>query len=430
MDNLSLLKEIQELRLQRMLEEQRRGNHSLVLLQQQQDMERTLAQQFASEGLRNQALGNNTLQMNTDNPIDIECRNIIALQEELKKQENRKRLEQILRAKMQEESILNQLRNQNNFQNNAAEQLLSRFAELNKTLSRQEAVVANQGYAQPQHNVNFSADLAETFRASMMNNNSNNNSNNVQEAIMNLLSQKTPIHQPHPENIGMNQQLNLQDPNILAILSNLGMSGNNSVQNSNIQNLQEQIQNKLKQPIVPEQDVLKRKLIETQGLNLPLDNQLIKNLLSQNRDVRKVSEHQVSKESERQVPKKSPKEPSIRYFNNGNEVDKNGQEISHLPSKKRKLSHQSDSSSDNQKQEQLSKSVQMRHGPPKKRNLGMQLSSERSQLSQSTYASSNSDSNGSDGNDSSKTPEEKFPVEKEEDRVDAANVLLDLMKRN
>ena len=35
-----------------------------------------------------------------------------------------------------------------------------------------------------------------------------------------------------------------------------------------------------------------------------------------------------------------------------------------------------------------------------------------------------------DGEDTSKTPEEKFPVEKEEDRVDAANVLLGLMKRN
>lgn len=428
MDNLSLLKELQELRLQRMLEEQRRGNHALLLLQQQQDMERTLAQQFASEGLRNQGMGNNTLQMNTNNPIDIECRNIIALQEELKRQENRKRLEQILSQKMQEESLLNQLRNQNNFQHNAAEQILSRFAELNKTLSRQEAVVANQGYTQPQHNVNFSADLAETLRASMMNHSSNNNRNNVQETIMNFLSQKKQIHQPHPENNGMNQQLNLQDPNIHAILSNLGLGGNNSIQNSNIQNLQEQIQNKLKQASLPQQGALERKLTKTQGLTSPIDSsQFINNFLNKHGDVRKESERQDPKESERQVPKKSPKEPAIRYFNNGNEVDEKGQEISHLPSKKRKLSHQSDASSDSQKQEQLSKTAQVRHRPPKKRNLGIQLSS---QLSQSTYASSNSDSNASDGEDTSKTPEEKVPVEKEEDRVDAANVLLGLMKRS
>lgn len=427
MDNLSLLKELQELRLQRMLEEQRRGNHALLLLQQQQDMERTLAQQFASEGLRNQAVGNNVLQMNAANPIDIECRNIIALQEELKRQENRKRLEQILSAKMQEESILHQLQNQNNFQNNAAEQLLSHFAELNKNISRQEAVVANPGYTQTQNTVNFSADLAETLRASMMNNNSNNSRNNVQETIMNLLSQKKPIHHPHHEKNGMNQQLNLQDSNILAILSNLDRGGNNSIQNSNLQNLRELIQHQLQQASLPQQDILERKLPETQGLNFPIESQLINNLLNKNRDVPKESEPQVTKESERQVTKKSLKEPAIRYFNNGNEVDKNGQEISHLPSKKRKLSHQSDSSSDNQKQEQHSKSAQVRHGPPKKRNLGMQLSS---QLSQSTYASSNSDSNGSDGDDTSKTPEEKVPVEKEEDRVDAANVLLGLMKRN
>lgn len=287
--------------------------------------------------------------------------------------------------------------------------------------------MANPGYTQPQNTVNFSADLAETLRASMMNNNSNNSRNNVQETIMNLLSQKKPIHHPHHEKNGMNQQLNLQDSNILAILSNPDRGGNNSIQNSNLQNLRELIQHQLQQASLPQQDILERKLPETQGLNFPIESQLINNLLNKNRDVPKESEPQVTKESERQVTNKSLKEPAIRYFNNGNEVDKNGQEISHLPSKKRKLSHQSDSSSDNQKQEQHSKSAQVRHGPPKKRNLGMQLSS---QLSQSTYASSNSDSNGSDGDDTSKTPEEKVPVEKEEDRVDAANVLLGLMKRN
>lgn len=151
MDNLSLLKELQELRLQRMLEEQRRGNHALLLLQQQQDMERTLAQQFASEGLRNQAVGNNVLHMNAANPIDIECRNIIALQEELKRQENRKRLEQILSAKMQEESILHQLQNQNNFQKNAAEQLLSHFAELNKNISSRSGRGESRIYTTSKH---------------------------------------------------------------------------------------------------------------------------------------------------------------------------------------------------------------------------------------------------------------------------------------
>ena len=62
------------------------------------------------------------------------------------------------------------------------------------------------------------------------------------------------------------------DSNILAILSNLDRGGNNSIQNSNLQNLRELIQHQLQQASLPQQDILERKLPETQGLNFPIES--------------------------------------------------------------------------------------------------------------------------------------------------------------
>lgn len=123
LDNLN----IQELKAQQMIEEQR-----LRLLQQ--DMDNAVSQMTAAQF-------NNQLYRGGFDQADFERRNIIALQEELRQLEDRRRAEEILRAKIEEQALLEELKQRQAAiqQQNASEQL---FAELDHLMSRRDAMNA------------------------------------------------------------------------------------------------------------------------------------------------------------------------------------------------------------------------------------------------------------------------------------------------
>lgn len=481
------MNDLQDARAQRILEDQRR-RQALLLLQQQQEIEKTLSE-ISAQGMRNQHQNNQYFQGPSVNAIDIECRNIIALQEELKRQENRKRVEEVLQAKMQEQALLSQLQKQSTMQQSATEQLLSHFAELNSIVARQEALGAmrdqsngsqgNSSNNNNNHNNNF--DLLNRLRNGSPNGNSNSGhghgSNNLnfsqQDLINSLLSQQRNdgglqglAQHLNGQNLG--QQASLSDSAILARLTQAAAANNNTLPNATLQAIRNQFgqgnnspspnPNPNAQPSVDQRNILSSLLagkvagFSNQNPHLPPSSSSAQQEMQQPRNVGA---------------------PEIRYFNNGGEVNHNGDVLAQLPGKKRKVmseqiisldcnSSTETKSADQTRQKKKPKpelppkpvEVKFEHhaGPPKKRNRNYNLSS---QISQITNDDSNSiDSNGSaldnsNGNNGGRhsdllgsmfKPKLKQETEtkpaaqnanedKEGDKLDAANVLLGLMKR-
>ena len=480
------MKDLQDARAQRILEDQRR-RQALLLLQQQQEIEKTLSE-ISSQDMRNQHHNNQYFQGPSVNAIDMECRNIIALQEELKRQENRKRVEEVLQAKMQEQALLSQFQKQSTMQQSATEQLLSHFAELNSIVARQEALGAmrdqsngSQGASSNNNNNNNNSnfDLLNRLRNGSPNGNSNNGhghgSNNLnyspQDLINSLLSQQRNdgglqglAQHLNGQNLG--QQASLSDSALLARLSQAAAASNNTLPNATLQAIRNQFgqgnnspsTNPNAQPNIDQRNILSSLLA---GKGAGFSNQ---------------NSHPPPSSSSAQQEMQQPRNagaPEIRYFNNGGEVNHNGDVLAQLPGKKRKVMTEqiisidcsSSAETRNANQTRPKKKpkpdlppkpveVKFEHhaGPPKKRNRNHNLSS---QISQITNDDSNSiDSNGSaldssNGNNGGRhsnllgsmfKPKLKQETEakpaaqnanedKEGDKLDAANVLLGLMKR-
>jgi len=465
------MNDIQDVRAQRILEDQRR-RQALLLLQQQQEIEKTLSE-ITAQGMRNQPQNNQFFQGPSVNAIDIECRNIIALQEELKRQENRKRVEEVLQAKMQEQAILSQLQKQSTVQQQSAtEQLLSHFAELNSIVARQEALGAMRNQSSGcqatssynnNNNNNNNFDLLNRLRNGSPNGYSNNGHGNgsdnlnysPQDLINSLLSQRNDggmqglAQHLNGQNLG--PQASLSDSAILARLTQTAAANNTTLPNATLQ----AIRNQFGQGRSPSSSLLAGK-----GAGFSDQNP-----------------HPPPSSSSAQQEMQQPRNagaPEIRYFNNGGEVNQNGDVLAQLPGKKRKvmteqiISIDCNSSAETRsanktrpkkkpKQELPPKPIEVKFehhaGPPKKRNRNYNLSS---QVSQITNDDSNSiDSNGSaidnsNGNngghhsdllgsmfkpklkqetETETKPAQKTHEDKEEDKLDAANVLLGLMKR-
>jgi hypothetical protein len=123
------MRSIQKLKEQQIAEEEQR----LRLLQQDM-LDRVFSQQMASSQVGSQIICNGY------DPVDVERRNIIALQEELRRQVERKRAEEVLRAKLEEQALLDELHVQAALQQNAAKQLLSHFAEIDQLGARQDTI--------------------------------------------------------------------------------------------------------------------------------------------------------------------------------------------------------------------------------------------------------------------------------------------------
>ena len=463
-NNFHFMNDLQDARAQRILEDQRR-RQALLLLQQQQEIEKTLSE-ISSQDMRNQHHNNQYYQGPNVNAIDMECRNIIALQEELKRQENRKRVEEVLQAKMQEQALLSQFQKQSTMQQSATEQLLSHFAELNSIVARQEALGAmrnqsngSQGASSNNNNnSNSNFDLLNRLRNGSPNGNSNNGhghgSNNFnyrqQDLINSLLSKQRNdgglqglAQHLNGQNLG--QQASLSDSALLARLSHAAAASNNSLPSATLQAIRNQFgqgnnsstPNPNAQPNIDQRDILSS-LLAGKGAGF-----------NQNPHPPPSSS---SAQEEMQQPRNAGA-PEIRYFNNGGEVKHNGDVLAQLPGKKRKvmteqiisIDRSSSTETRNANQARPKKmlkpasppkpvEVKFEHhaGPPKKRNRNHNLSS---QISQITNDDSNSiDSNGSaldnpNGNNGGRSTAQNANEDKEGDKLDAANVLLGLMKR-
>ncbi len=123
---------------QQILEEQRR-QQALLLLQPQQLLDKTLAPINDLGGPRGPHFTNSAA-VYRSSPLDIECRNIIALQEELKRQEIKRKAEEIINQKVHEQALLLELQKQAAVQQqqNTTNHLLGRFAELDQLVTKQD----------------------------------------------------------------------------------------------------------------------------------------------------------------------------------------------------------------------------------------------------------------------------------------------------
>jgi hypothetical protein len=459
--NLGMVGDLQDVRAHRILEEQRR---QAFMVLQQQEIDKTISE-ISAQGMRHQPQQKWPRQGSGVNPIDIECRNIIALQEELKRQENRKRVEEFLQAKMQEQALLSHLQKQGNRAQSTDEQIISHFAELNNIAARQEALGRSAG--NPGSSFNNNSNLLNRLR------NESGNGSNQEHLINSLLSQRNGGGM-QGSTLGQSQQINrqqfsqhsLSDSEILMRLTQAA-AVNNNLPNGNFQALRNQLGGRHMSP--PPQS------------NLDRCNSILEQTLS-NAHTSRVAGNSAGFSSPSALPPTSsssstqidlqhskPDTPVIRYFNDGAEVNQNGDEISHLSGKKRKgpatgsnsmknirnynrrrspnmkLMQELRQKNDEVKAEQVA--TEQVANFLKKRNQKYQLPS---QVLQSKNDGSHKDNdNGSDNNngphsnrrgsmfkpnpisdqDKEASKPSRTDADKEEDKLDAANVLLGFMKR-
>uniref|UniRef100_A0A7S3Q1E3 Uncharacterized protein n=1 Tax=Chaetoceros debilis TaxID=122233 RepID=A0A7S3Q1E3_9STRA len=148
--------------------EEHRKQQALLLLQQQQQQPVLLDKALSGLNPRGASTGHSLDPINDlashanagylrasgmfgQNPVDLETRSILYLQEELKRQESRRKAEELLQQSMQEQAILVELQKhaemqhhqhhqqqQQYHQHAAADQLLSGFSDLDHLVARQE----------------------------------------------------------------------------------------------------------------------------------------------------------------------------------------------------------------------------------------------------------------------------------------------------
>ena len=433
MNQFSLLDDIQDAKTQRILDEQRK-HQALLLLQQQKDLDQTFPE-LAAPVARSQF--NNHILQRGFNPIDIECRNIIALQEELKRQESRRRAEEVIQAKMQEQALLVELQKQAVMQQSATEQMLNQFVELDNQFGKLDNLVARQEAIRALGG-QIPTDFLNNIGIRDLRTSSSNNSTNQDELLRSILAQEHNI--PGLQGLRqLNGQFRMQSP-LLA--------------NSNIVSSVQALERSTQAEIFGDSLSLGRQSnFNDEGLRFPngtFDRNITESrqLLSMNAGVHLNRPNLV---------RKDPETPSIRFFNNGNEVNQNGEALQGPGRrKKRKIADENQctvkdvSFPDHKKKRQnaspdhgkVNVKKEMRHAmPPKKNGLKLRkyLSSKASKESVSkleTLEAPNPHFGPQSDHIPPKIKQEKRQVTqktnniKEEDKLDAANVLLGLMKNS
>lgn len=116
-----------EAHVQQIVQEEERLRHL-----QQDVLNSIISQQMTSSRLQNRMPQGNL------NRIDIERRNIMVLQEELRRQEEKKRAQEVLKATLEEQALLGELQQQA-FLQNATKEYLAQLRELDQISLRQES---------------------------------------------------------------------------------------------------------------------------------------------------------------------------------------------------------------------------------------------------------------------------------------------------
>ena len=439
MNQFSFFNNPQDAKTQRILEDQRRRqqHQAILLLQHQQEMDHTFSE-MAGPGTMRTQFGNQLL--HGANPIDIECRNIIALQEELRRQENKRRAEEVLHAKMQEQALLMELQKQATMQQTAAEQLLSQFVELDQLVIRQELLQYGQHQGQGGGGGGNSASAfnLDNLRSGSGHGNSNSNNFTSQELINYMRCQGQNQNQSFGALQGLDQfhgHPNLQSPlnETSSFLSSLSHA--NPIPSGLLSSMQP------------------RKNLSAGMLHHPNFQGGDSRGLSSNLERQIADAHAVlsvtaprSADTLHDLPRKIPGAPAIRYFNNGNEVNHNGTTNPvQIESKKRKVRREEVISIDCDTPDipkkkvcaQVTVKIEHHAAPPQKGALKLRKywSSQAKEESEKVISARAAPGPHADliGSMFPHKKTKKVKVEatcndKEEDKLDAANALLGFMK--
>jgi hypothetical protein len=426
MDQASFLnRSIKILKAQQIMEEEQR----LRLLQQDM-LECAFSQQMSSSQVNNQILQGGY------NPVDIERRNILVLQEELRRQEERRRAQEVLRATLEEQALLEELQQQAVLQQNATKQLLSQFAELDQLAVRQEAI-----------NSRTMQNGDQAFGARMRSSSGNNSFLNQQDLMHSVLAQTQNFGLDDPRQFNVQSCLQTRPSAESNILSHFANDLSASSMLALRDNMPLDLASCYQSDICNDAPGMRSNMGQMLSNNIPMQNL--------NRGARLQD-----------FSRKNPEDTSIRYFNNGNDVSYNGDVLALSSTKKRKVKEQdvisdyceSREQSPRKKQHVASQkrhkvkvkvkeegnsvhlSLSLKKNPVKlSKYLSSRVSEEiksnpavKNEFSASDVAGPHSDLIGSmfpqKETKGKKQTESHDTRDEKEDKLDAANVLLGLMK--
>ncbi len=380
MDQYAILNKQGAFEAQQILEEQRR-QQALLLLQPQQLLDKTLTP-ISDLGPRAPGNFSNSTAVYRSNPLDIECRNIIALQEELKRQEIKRKAEEIINQKVHEQALLLELQKHAAVQQqqNSTNHLLGRFAELDQLVTKQDLLVRlNQEQQQRSalnlehlHAVGLHGHPGPSLHgpSGIDSLGVTGSSHAINQNIIDVLrSQRSfdsaPIH-------GLRQRLRspLSDPNdVLSSTSELSQVLNNNV--SSFRESHSNVTGAIPKNIHSLQSLQSLSMMQHQnndfmGPSPQRGGGSAGALLSQHNNYLPTSAHsndgmQYGKVGKSKV---TPGVPEIRYFNNGTEVSRDGRvfqtsngdiNVSNVTLKKRKIAEEEIISLDDDDDEPIQK---------------------------------------------------------------------------